>query len=101
MAFPRFKSVFNPDMYHGWGKKRSFFEGWYFKLVNRAADKIYAIIPGISIDNDGRKHAFIQVLDGIKATRQNTISSILKNSEASSDRFKISIAGNIFTKNYI
>ncbi len=100
MAFKRFKSVFDPDMYHGWGKKRNFFEGWYFKLVNRAADKIYAIIPGVSMENDGSKHAFIQVLDGINA-KSEYFRFNFEDFRTSTNKFKISIAGSIFTRNYV
>ena len=100
MAFKRFKSVFDPDMYHGRGKKRNYFEGWYFKLVNRAADKIYAIIPGVSMENDGSKHAFIQVLDGINA-KSEYFRFNFEEFRTSTNKFKISIAGSIFTRNYV
>ncbi len=60
----RLRSTWNPDMYHGWGRTRSYFEGWYFKLVDAAEAQVFAVIPGISIGKDGVSHAFIQVLDG-------------------------------------
>jgi undecaprenyl-diphosphatase len=34
--------------YHGDGKRSPFFEGWYFKVVDRTTRHRYAIIPGIS-----------------------------------------------------
>jgi len=55
-------------MYHGWGKSRNYFEGWYFKLVDPAERFVFAVIPGISYGKDGKSHAFIQVLDGKKCT---------------------------------
>lgn len=100
MALERFKSVFKPDMYHGWDKKKSFFEGWYFKLVNREGDKIYAIIPGVSIDSNGSKHSFIQVLDGTNAGSEY-FKFNFEDFRTSTRKFKISIAGNIFSRNYI
>lgn len=52
----------NPDWYHGHGKGRPFFEGWYFKLIDPAARHKLAVIPGVFLSDD--PHAFIQVLDG-------------------------------------
>lgn len=58
--------LFHPERYHGHGRKPPFFEGWYFKLVDAAAQHRYAIIPGIFLSDDPtRHHAFIQVLDGL------------------------------------
>jgi tocopherol cyclase len=63
----RYKSIFRPDMYHGWGKKKQYFEGWYFKFVNKDKSLAFAVIPGISIDKNGTTHSFIQILDGLHA----------------------------------
>jgi len=60
----RIKSLFNPPVYQGWGIKRRYFEGWYFKLVNASETKAYAFIPGIAMEETGESHAFIQLLDG-------------------------------------
>ena len=60
----KIKSLFIPEMYQGWGMTRKYFEGWYFKVVNASETKALAFIPGISMDEAGRSHAFIQVLDG-------------------------------------
>lgn len=56
----------HPEIYHGYSKQPPFFEGWYFKLVDRTEQQRYAIIPGIFITEDASKnHAFVQVLDGM------------------------------------
>ena len=68
MYLKRLKSLQNPDMYHGWGKEKSYFEGWYFKLIDPTEKFAIAVIPGISISNTGEKHSFIQILDGKKCT---------------------------------
>ncbi len=57
-------------MYHGWGRKQNYFEGWYVKIVDPSEQYAFALIPGISLGLDGRHHAFIQVLDGKKCTAQ-------------------------------
>ncbi|MEO1258759.1 MAG: tocopherol cyclase family protein [Bacteroidota bacterium] len=62
----RWRATWHPNMYHGWGIEKSYFEGWYFKIVDPAEQQVFAIIPGISKEANGKKHAFIQVLDGKK-----------------------------------
>jgi hypothetical protein len=47
---------------------KAHFEGWYFKLVDKAENNIYAVIPGVSFDNYGGAHCFIQLLNGKDAT---------------------------------
>ena len=51
-------------MYHGWGRSKKFFEGWYYKIVDDTQTNAFAIIPGIAMDENGNKQSFIQVLDG-------------------------------------
>jgi len=61
----------HPEIYHGYGKKAPFFEGWYFKVISADEQSRYAIIPGIFITDSvsegdtAQSHAFIQVLDGM------------------------------------
>jgi tocopherol cyclase len=67
----KIQAFFNPEQFQGWGKKRKYFEGWYFKVVNAEETEAFALIPGIAMDDIGQKHAFIQVLDGKKQTSLN------------------------------
>ncbi|NJC27852.1 tocopherol cyclase family protein [Neolewinella antarctica] len=60
--------VFDAPRFQGWGREKSYFEGWYFKVVVPERNLAYAFIPGISYDADGVGHAFLQVLDGVAAT---------------------------------
>lgn len=62
----RLKALFSPVLFQGRRKKRSYFEGWYFKIVNAAETRAYAFIPGIAINETGNRQSFIQVLDGRK-----------------------------------
>jgi len=56
----------HPDIYHGYGKKPPFFEGWYYKLISADEKTRYAVIPGIfRAENSAEDHAFVQVLNGI------------------------------------
>ncbi len=60
------KALFKPNMYHGWGKTKRYFEGWYYKLINAKETEAIAVIPGIAMNENGSKQAFVQVLDGKK-----------------------------------
>ena len=62
----RIHAIWNPHVYHGWGRSKRFFEVWYYKVVNNSETTAFAIIPGIAMDENGNKHSFIQILDGIK-----------------------------------
>jgi tocopherol cyclase len=91
-------AFFNPEQYHGWGKRRNYFEGWYFKILNDAETKAFAFIPGIAMDANGNKHSFIQVLDGKKRTAEYhrfAANSFI----ATPQRFQLQIENNQFSEN--
>ncbi|OWY19127.1 hypothetical protein C7N43_30175 [Sphingobacteriales bacterium UPWRP_1] len=97
MPFNNIRGVFHPEIYHGFGKKQNFFEGWYFKIVNQPENLRFAIIPGIAMGNNkDEQHAFIQILDGT-----NCISTYyrFKTTEfwANNKKFEITIADNYFS----
>ncbi len=96
----RWRSTWNPDMYHGWGCERSYFEGWYFKLVDAAEEQVFAVIPGISMGQNGDSHAFIQVLDGkhCKASYHPFEAQYFVPSETD---FHLQIGANSFSGNHI
>jgi tocopherol cyclase len=59
------RAILKPEIYHGRGKRPPFFEGWYFKLVDRSEEHRFAVIPGVFLHSDpSAQHAFLQVLDG-------------------------------------
>ena len=64
MLFHQLHALWHPASYHGWGRCKRFFEGWYYKLVSVNETHAFAIIPGIAMDENGQQQAFIQVLDG-------------------------------------
>lgn len=62
------RSLRNPDLYHGQIGK-TYFEGWYFKLVDAAMRNSFVFIPGVFFSADQRSsHAFIQIVDGMEKT---------------------------------
>lgn len=98
--FAKWKAFFNPEHYQGWGKSKNYFEGWYFKLLNAACDQALAIIPGISMDPEGKQEAFIQVLDG-KLHSSNFYRFDGEAFKAKAATFDIQIEGNRFSETEI
>jgi len=92
----KLRSIFNPDQFQGWNRRRKYFEGWYFKVLNEQETNAFAIIPGIAIDDQGKGQAFIQLLDGKKQTAQYHKFGIDEFSP-SPDRFNITIQNNNFS----
>lgn len=88
----------HPEGFHGHGRSKEFFEGWYVKLVSADQKQRWAVIPGIFLGLDGsdKKEAFIQVLDG--ATGRSWYHRFEANQfAASADHFEVSIGNNRFS----
>jgi len=98
MIKTKIKAIFHPERFQGWLQKRHYFEGWYFKVVNKAETKAFAFIPGIAMNGDSEKHAFIQVLDGKKLTA-NYHKFEYNSFRSDEDQFKIAIKNNFFSAN--
>jgi tocopherol cyclase len=95
------RATLDPARYHGAAKKRPFFEGWYFKVIDRSENHRYAIIPGVFRGRDqSMDHAFIQVLDGTSG-RAAYNEYPLEAFASASDRFDIAVGENRFSQNSI
>ena len=94
------RAIFKPDLYHGWGKTKSYFEGWYYKVLTKDEKYAFAIIPGIAMDAEGKKQAFIQILDGNKLSAQY-FKFDADLFTADSKKFKVNIDTNRFEINNI
>lgn len=79
-----------------YNKKKSFFEGWYFK--HQYNNNSIAFIPGINIDKNGEKYSFIQII-----TDENTynINYEYKDFSIRKDKLEVKIKNNIFSKDGI
>jgi tocopherol cyclase len=98
MAGYKIKKILDPALFQGEGKKRSYFEGWYFKVVDREEKNIYAIIPGVSMGKKGEdSHCFIQVLDGMNCSAHNFKYNI-KDFTSSKEDFVIRIGDSYFSR---
>ncbi len=63
---PFLSTIRRPELFHGNVLRPPFFEGWYFKVVDRSGSHRFAFIPGVFIGRAGEdSHAFVQVLDGV------------------------------------
>ncbi len=97
----KLRKVFKPEIFQGKGKKKTYFEGWYYKFTNADANFSYALIPGISIGkNKDESHSFIQIIDGING---HTYVIVFDFDEFEYDEksLLVNIGGNIFTKDSI
>ena len=61
----RLPNAFDPARFQGARQRRGYFEGYYFKVVDPDLDLALALIPGVSFDERGAGHAFVQVIDGV------------------------------------
>lgn len=95
------QGVLNPEVFHGSGKKPPFFEGWYIKLISADEAHRYAIIPGIFLSDDPKKHhAFVQVLDGLNGiATYHTFPA--EQFVASGTQFNARVGENHFTKDSV
>ena len=90
------KEIFNPDLYHGIHKSKNFFEGWYYKIVDKKNNYKIAIIPGISYgNNDNEHHCFIQIGNGTDL-KYNYLFYNIDDFKSSNKPFRICIHSNIF-----
>jgi len=88
----------NPTAFQGSLKKKFYFEGWYNKLVDSTAEHICAIIPAIALNKKEKtSHAFIQYLDGIKATAEYFKYPLEEFENISSKKYEIRIGKNYFS----
>jgi len=94
---PNLNKIQNPEIFQGNKQKKSYFEGWYFKMVDDEGSNIYAIIPGIALDRKkGTSHSFIQFFDGKKG-EYVYFSYHVDAFQASEDKFKVRIENNYFS----
>jgi tocopherol cyclase len=84
-----------PSVFQGNLNKKRYFEGWYFKLVSEGGERIYSIIPGISLSDE--RYSFIQVIEG-KSGKTDYTQFHLDDFRSARDKFEIRIGDNIFSQ---
>lgn len=97
----KIKKIWKPEIFQRHGKKRKYFEGWYYKLVDKDSRNILAVIPGISIDESSNSsHSFIQIIMG-KTCESHYVRFNLEEFQYSKNNFEIKIGENYFSPNKI
>lgn len=89
------RNTLHPDRYHGRlrGQRSPFFEGWYYKCVDKTEEHRFAFIPGVFWGE--RPHAFVQMLDGAKG-RVHYHEYPVEAFWAAEDRFEVTVGDNRF-----
>lgn len=91
--------LFHPEVFQGNVKANRYFEGWYFKHVSDDRGHVYSFIPGIALSRQ-KKHAFIQVINGITGDSRY-IEYEIREFSAARDRLEVRVGASIFTDRYI
>jgi len=92
----RLTNAIYPARFQGAGKTRSYFEGYYLKIVDAAQGLAIAFIPGVSYAADGSAHAFLQVLDGVGRSAEYHRFSIRDFAFAKTE-FELQVGSNVFS----
>jgi len=88
-------------MFQGQYKRKNYFEGWYYKLIDSSKKNVWAIIPGIAYgesENDG--HAFIQVIEA-NTCKVHYFKYDINDFNFSNKDFNVQIENNYFNRNGI
>jgi tocopherol cyclase len=91
--------VLHPEIFQGSMKKKSYFEGWYYKHVTHDLNQVWSFIPGISL-NEMDPHAFIQVINGVTG-KTDYISYPQDKFAWDKNRLYLKIGDSVFTENFI
>jgi hypothetical protein len=92
-----FKGIFHPEAFHGHGRSKRYFEGWYVKVVSADQKTRWAVIPGVFLGLDGGvNEAFIQLLDGSTGRSWYHMFDT-SDFSASADEFDVTLGKNHFS----
>jgi len=95
-AFYPITRIWKPVTFQGANKKKHYFEGWYFKNVSANQKHIWSIIPGISIEDQQNRHAFIQFINGSTAETYY-VPFAIEDFDYSTTEFRVNIGDNHFS----
>ena len=93
--FHRLRLIWHPEWYHN-PKKGPYFEGWYYKNVDKPGKHSFIVIPGVFIEKDIKKsYAFIQIFR--KDKTPHFIQYPIEEFSITYYPFSVNISGNHFT----
>ena len=90
--------LFNPEIFQGKFKSKNYFEGWYYKIVDKDQSNSFAFIPGIAYDKNKNGHSFIQIIDSLNYRTEYFKFPISKFSYSKKELL-VEVDKNIFTRN--
>jgi tocopherol cyclase len=97
MAVYLLKKIFYPEIFQGGYKKKNYFEGWYYKIIDNKMENAFAVIPGVSYGKSREdSHAFIQVLNSRKR-KVSYFKYDISSFSYDKKRFGIEIGGSCFS----
>jgi hypothetical protein len=85
----------NPAFFRGTHRRSRYFEGRYFKCISADRKHALAFIPGMAVDPDGERYAFVQVIDAAQG-KTWYFRYPYAAFQAEKDRFSVTIADNAF-----
>lgn len=94
------KKLFNPEIFQGKRKKKNYFEGWYYKIVDKNETNSFAFIPGVAFDKSGNSHSFVQIIDSLEYHTEY-FKFPLSDFSYSEKELDVTIANNNFKNNKI
>lgn len=98
----KLKLLKNPVLFQGQGKRKRYFEGWYFKQVSDDLKTTISFIPGISM-NKKDPHSFIQCIyvKDAKVIKTEYFRYGVHEFQSTEDPFSITIGENLFSEKTI
>ncbi len=93
--------IWRPEIYQGKKQMNKYFEGWYFKIVSKDENTLFAVIPGVSYGINGSGcHSFVQVIDG-KSCKSHYLTYDIKDFRYSKKDFRLWIGPNYFSSDEV
>lgn len=83
----------NQPYFHGKGKKKGFFEGWYLKHQND--QQLLALIPSFHLDQQGQPSAMLQI---ITDSQSGQITYPISKFSVARNKWAVKIGDNLFTE---
>ena len=93
----RWFNIQHPEIYQGERRSKRYFEGWYYKMVHQSGGHAFALIPGVSIESEKERHAFIQLMDGTGG-KSHYYEFPFEEFEADKKKLEVKIGDNFFSE---
>jgi len=88
----------HPEAFQGDLKKKTYYEGWYNKILDKNQDFVYAFIPTVAINKKANNsHAFVQILDGKTGNTNYVKYELAQFENLAEDDYDIRIGDNFFS----